>query len=140
MKKLLMILLLAVAAYNSASAEVHDTYKSALSASRLDKKPMVVIIGASWCPPCRTMKDMIKKNPSVSDGGHIVIIDYKSAEAKELYKGSSVPALIRFHWNGDRWVKTTKLGGQTYSQLKRFLLGGSKMMPFKQLLKGVRHG
>jgi len=104
-------------------AEVHSDYMSAYTASNVDHKTFVVVIGADWCPPCKKMKAMINSRPSVADGGHLVIIDYKSPIAKKLYRGSSVPALVRFKWDGKQWVKTTITGGQSYNQLKRFING-----------------
>jgi len=102
-------------------AEIHSDYMAGYTASRNDHKTFVVVIGADWCGPCRKMKAMINSRPSVADGGHLVIIDYKSPIARKLYKGSSVPALIRFKWDGKQWVKTTITGGQSYNQLKRFI-------------------
>ena len=123
MTRFLIVLLLLAAFSGTAQAELHNNYNSAYAASQRDHKTFVVVIGASWCPPCKKMKAMIQANPSVADGGHLVVIDYKSAEAKRLYKGSSVPALVRFKWDGAKWVKTTITGGQSYSQLKRFING-----------------
>ena len=122
-KNLIVALFLAVVISTPSHAEVHSDYSSAYAASQKDHKTFVVVIGASWCPPCKKMKAMIEANPSVANGGHLVVIDYKSAEAKRLYKGSSVPALVRFKWDGAKWVKTTITGGQSYSQLKRFING-----------------
>ena len=121
MTRFLLVLAILVGTVSTSQAEVHSSYSSAYAASQLDHKTFVVVIGASWCPPCKKMKAMIEANPSVADGGHLVVIDYKSAEAKRLYKGSSVPALVRFKWDGAKWVKTTITGGQSYSQLKRFI-------------------
>tara|TARA_R100001463_G_scaffold96145_2_gene150665 strand:+ start:820 stop:1194 length:375 start_codon:yes stop_codon:yes gene_type:complete len=122
-KKLLSAFIVCIMLANFAHAEVHTSYRDAYTASQADKKTFVVVIGASWCPPCRKMKDMIEANPSVANGGHLVVLDYKSPEAKQLYTGSSVPALVRFKWDGAKWVKTTIKGGQSYSQLKRFING-----------------
>ena len=118
---LIVIMLLILAA--PASAEIHSDYDSAYAASNKDHKTFVVVIGADWCPPCKKMKAMIKANPSVADGGHLVILDYKSPIALKLYKGNSVPALIRFKWDGKQWIKKTITGGQSYNQLKRFIRG-----------------
>jgi thiol-disulfide isomerase/thioredoxin len=117
----IVILLMVLA--GSAKAEVHSDYMSGFTASHKDHKTFVVVIGADWCPPCKKMKAMINGNKSVADGGHLVIIDYKSPIAKKLYRGSSVPALIRFKWDGKQWIKTTITGGQSYNQLKRFIRG-----------------
>ena len=116
---LIVILLLVLTA--PAQAEIHDSYSKASAASQADHKTFVVVIGADWCQPCKKMKAMIKANPSVAASGHLVILDYKDPIAKKLYKGNSVPALVRFQWDGKKWVKTTITGLQSYNQLKRFI-------------------
>tara|TARA_R110002020_G_scaffold368536_5_gene580373 strand:- start:9254 stop:9628 length:375 start_codon:yes stop_codon:yes gene_type:complete len=106
-----------------AHAEIHTSYFNAYTASQADKKTFVIVIGASWCPPCKKMESMIEANPHVAEQGHLVILDYKAADVSKLYSGSSVPAIVRFKWEGEKWVKTTIIGGQSYSQLKRFING-----------------
>ncbi len=116
---LIIILLLVLTA--PAKAEIHDSYSKASAASQADHKTFVIVIGADWCGPCKKMKAMIKANPSVAASGHLVILDYKDPIAKKLYSGSSVPALVRFQWDGKKWVKTTITGLLSYNQLKRFI-------------------
>jgi thiol:disulfide interchange protein len=41
-------------------------YNSALSRSRRDRKPMVLVFSASWCPPCKQMKREVYPSAEVT--------------------------------------------------------------------------
>ena len=103
-------------------AGLHSTYEAAKASSEISKKPLIVVVGASWCAPCKKMKGEIKANASSFTYANLVIVDYKSKGGRELYKGSSVPAIIKFKWNGSKWVKTIRTGYQSQRNLKRWIL------------------
>lgn len=42
-----------------ATAEVFSSYQAARAATVKNKKPLVVLITASWCPPCKAFKKNI---------------------------------------------------------------------------------
>ncbi len=100
---------------------IHSTYESAKADSDISKKPLIVVVGASWCSPCNKMKKEIHANASSFTYANLVIVDYKSKWGRELYTGSSVPAIVKFKWNGSKWIKTIRTGYQSQRSLKRWI-------------------
>jgi thiol-disulfide isomerase/thioredoxin len=102
------------------AGSIYDSYPVAKAASDKSKDNLIVIIGASWCSPCRKMKAETKANASKYTGVNIAFVDYNSAWGKKLYSGSSVPALIKFKWDGEKWVRSMKSGYQSQFSLQRW--------------------
>lgn len=103
------------------SGNIYESYLPARQASEVSKDTLVVVIGASWCAPCRKMKAEIKANAVKYKGVNLAFVDYKSEWGKKLYSGSSVPALIKFKWDGDKWVRSDKRGYQSQLSLQRWV-------------------
>ena len=60
--------------YEATDAEIpesairwRDDYESALSEAKSSGKPLLVVFGASWCPPSKVMKREVWPNTEVSD-------------------------------------------------------------------------
>lgn len=98
-----------------------DSYEAAKAKSDITKENLIVVIGASWCPPCRKMHKEIEANASAYKGVNLAFVDYDSAWGKRLYKGSSVPAIIKFKWNGKSWDREVKVGYQSQRNLLRWV-------------------
>ena len=103
------------------SGNIYNSYPPAKAASDKSKDTLVVVIGASWCAPCRKMHKEIEANASKYRGVNIAFVDYSSSWGRKLYSGSSVPAIIKFKWDGTKWVRSMKTGYQTQARLQRWV-------------------
>ena len=121
MIRLLLAFVLLGAMSAPLNAKLYDTYPPAVSASLKDHKTLIVAIGASWCSPCRKMHKEIKANAAAYSNVHLAFVDYDSKWGKKLYNGSSVPALIKYKWDGSKWVRTVRVGYISQSNLKRWI-------------------
>ena len=87
----------------------HASYNSALQDAQKQQRPLLVLVGANWCPGCQTMKTRVL--PSLARRGALrgvsfatVDTDAESETAKQLMRGGSIPQLIVFSRMADgRW-------------------------------------
>ena len=121
-KKLLLALILIGASVSSIRAEIYDTYLPGAKASLRDKKTLIVVIGAEdWWPTCVRFQAEIRKNASVADGVNLAFEEYDTEWGKKIYKGTSVPALVKYKWDGKKWTRTVRIGYLSMKNLKRFI-------------------
>lgn len=86
------------------------TYNEAYKASQASGQPLVVLIGADWCPGCRTMKDSVM--PQVRAAGGLnnvayaqVNTDQEQALASKMMSGGTIPQLIMYYETADGWQR-----------------------------------
>src|SRR5947208_16852565 len=77
------------------------SYNAALQDAQKQQRPLLVLVGASWCPGCQTMKTRVI--PSLAKRGGLkgvsfatVDTDAEAETAKQLMRGGSIPQLIVF--------------------------------------------
>jgi thioredoxin-like negative regulator of GroEL len=92
-------------------------------------KPMLVLVGANWCPACLTMKNNVM--PQVVRTGlfgrcvyTVVDLDEQKTLGQELTKGGPIPQLIMFRKTGDGWLRRRLVGGQSVSTVVKFIDDG----------------
>src|SRR5262245_66521268 len=78
-----------------------QTYEQAYEDTQTSGKPLVVLVGADWCPGCVSMKTGVM--PRMQSGGHLGQVNYaqidterESELAGQLMRGNSIPELIVF--------------------------------------------
>lgn len=83
-------------------------YEAAYKQTEANGQPMLVLIGAEWCPGCRTMKQAVM--PRLAQGGKlkkvnfaIINTDAEGALAAKLMRGNSIPQLIVFAKTEKGW-------------------------------------
>ncbi len=109
-------------------AAPEQDYSVAYQKSLDSGRPLVVLLGADWCPACLTMKNSIL--PKVSEQGGLkdvefsyVDIDRQSKLAEVLARARSIPQLIRFERRPSGWISGVLLGAQSPEKVTSFVKG-----------------
>lgn len=92
------------------------------------KQPIVVYVGAEWCPACKTMKPRLKEVVAEMGLGKTAIlaeIDYDEdrKSAKSVMDGTSLPQTVLFYFTDERPEPFSKVlrGSASKRQIKEFL-------------------
>ncbi len=104
-----------------------QTYEEAYRLATADQnRPLVVLVGADWCPACQSMKQAVL--PKVQqDGGlnHVafamVNTDRDSKLANQLMSGGSIPQLIMYVKTDKGWTRQQLTGSQSVTSVERFI-------------------
>ena len=118
--------ILVLAALSQPTTDTTD-YSTAYKRAMKGDKPLLVLVTAEWCPPCRRMKQstipQMMKTDSL-DGFHFatVDVDRNARDAKNLIGDGQVPQLILFKKVDGKW-KTTKMIGFGNPELVKSFLG-----------------
>ncbi len=120
----------ALAAMLQLSAVTADaSYAQAHQAMMETGRPMVILIGADWCPACRTMKQEI--TPEVTRRGGfdhatfaIVDTDRDPELADKLQRGSSIPQLIVYRKTEQGWRINRLIGAQSVGAVENLVAQG----------------
>lgn len=107
------------------------TYAEAHQQNAETGRPLVVLIGADWCPHCVVMKRSTV--PQLASRGWMqrvafaeVNSDREGALAQQLMQGGPIPQLIMFHRTADGWQRNTLVGSRSISEIESFLQQGLK--------------
>jgi len=89
-------------------------------------RPLLVLVGADWCPGCRTMKNATL--PALEKAGQLddvipasVNCDRESDLADQLMRGGTIPQLILFTRTKDGWRRTQLTGAYGAADVRKFL-------------------
>jgi thioredoxin-like negative regulator of GroEL len=87
-------------------------------------KPLVVLVGADWCPACRTMKQSTlpqAQRQGVLNGVALAQIntDQQPELARQLMRGGSIPQLIVYHKVDNGWQRRDLVGAQNVSAIQQ---------------------
>ncbi len=66
MKKVLSIIFI-VSVLSAGQLQWSGNYEKAIALAKKDAKPVLMMYHASWCPECSYMKEVIFKDPKLSD-------------------------------------------------------------------------
>ena len=128
------ILTLAVVMQGAVVSFELQPYQDVYSKVADTEKPFIVIIGADWCPGCQVLKR--KTVPQVANEGGfkgigVAYVDYdRDAKlAKQLMKGTTIPQVIRFQRNGNKWEMERLSGVPNRQALTSFAQGRKQLTP-----------
>jgi thiol-disulfide isomerase/thioredoxin len=114
--------LTAFAATPAGTNNYADAYKDTMESG----KTLVVLVGATWCPACQSMKTSTM--PAVAAQGKLdnVAFAYVNTDAEhdlagKLLAGNMIPQLVRFEKTADGWKQTRLVGGQSVSAVVDFI-------------------
>lgn len=116
-------LLLSAAALAAGSQD----YATAFKQTEQTGQPLVVLLGADWCPGCRTMKHStlptLERRGGLKDVAFAYVnTDEDSSLAGKLMKGGSIPQLVMFQKKADgSWTRKQLTGAQSASAVEQFL-------------------
>lgn len=93
------------------------SYEQAYAQSQTSGKPLVVLVGAQWCPACVSMKHNVI--PRMHRGGQLNGVNYAEVDADSeselagrLMRGGAIPQLIVFSRGpGGQWQRRQITGG-----------------------------
>ncbi len=126
-KRMFLAFCLAAVFSTSAFAEFFNTdYNSAVRDSQKTGKALVVLVSASWCSPCKQLKnDIMKANKlgTLPKNVNVVVVDYDTELGKKLSVSNSIPQLLRYEKREDKWFKTFNIGYLSPSKFKDFCNG-----------------
>ena len=103
-------------AQKSAINFLENDYKSALEQSKTSKKPIFVMVYATWCPHCNKMKATVLKDPTVVDffnANYInVMMDGESPTGKDFMKKFRVTSFPTFLYLNEKETHLYSTGGE----------------------------
>jgi thioredoxin-like negative regulator of GroEL len=95
-----------------------ETYADAHRKTVETGQPMVVMVGADWCPACQQMEKNIL--PQIRQHGLLrrvcyahVNLDHEQELGRQLTNGGPIPQLIVFRKTADGWHRRQLIGGQS---------------------------
>ncbi len=93
-------------------------------------RPLVILVGAEWCPGCRQMK--YSAIPEVAKRGGLSKVSFAYVNtdedhqlASKLMQGNSIPQLIMFHKTETGWKRTQLTGAHAAGDIEAFLEKGN---------------
>ncbi len=101
-------------------------YDQALTSAKADGQPLLVLIGADWCPGCRTMKHSVlagmEQRGRLKDVNYAVIdADRDAALARQMMRGNSIPQVIVFSKTADGWHREQVTGAVSEGHVQGML-------------------
>ncbi|MBN2476539.1 MAG: thioredoxin family protein [Pirellulales bacterium] len=103
-----------------------DAFTLASQRSIKTGRPLVVLLGADWCPACKVMKKTTL--PKLAEAGGLkdvefayVDVDRQRRLAGRLIRGNSIPQLIRFDKTEKGWKSQYLIGSQSVKKIAEFV-------------------
>jgi len=104
-----------------------SSYEVAFKESQARDKPLVVLVGATWCPGCQTMKQSVL--PSLARRGGLKSVSYATVDAdaqpalaSQLMQGSTIPQLIVFSKKADgKWQREQITGAASEGAVRALI-------------------
>ena len=94
------------------------SYQVALKDAQAQRRPLLVLVGATWCPGCQTMKQTVL--PRLERDGGMKAVSYVTVDAdadrdvaSQLMRGSAIPQLIVFAKAPDGKWHREQITGET---------------------------
>lgn len=124
---MISLLLTAVLAGASGQAVQTQTYTAAYRKAQSEDKPLVVVVGATWCPACQNLKNQTLAPLQASgelDEVSVAVVDQDAepALADQLKRGRTIPQVIVFSKDSDgEWRREQLTGFQSTGTLRNIV-------------------
>ena len=106
------------------------SYKEAYQEAQSGDKPLLVLVTATWCPPCQVMKQTtipaLMQKDSFKDF-HYATVDLDAEEelGRQLIGNRGLPQLIMFEKQDGKWIRRYLRGIQTVQTVEEFVAQAS---------------
>lgn len=105
------------------------SYAKAHETTAKTGQPMVILVGAKWCPACVQMKDSVvpqlKKRGSLTEVSFAEVdLDQERELGHRLTKGGPIPQLLMYRKTNLGWRLRRIIGGQSVEKVDRFIAEG----------------
>lgn len=123
-------LILIAAIQLAAAPDQAEQFEQAFQRSASTGRPLVLLLGAEWCPGCVVMKNEVL--PKVAEAGGLagvefvyIDIDRNRRLAAKLSKAETIPQLIRYHRTPAGWQYDLLNGAHKAPEVTAFINTGS---------------
>jgi thiol:disulfide interchange protein len=118
-------------------AEAPLSYEAAYRKAQEEKKPLVVLVGAEWCPACKTMKidtiDTMKKAGELQEVVYTQLDKDAHPElADQVMQGKTLPQIVVFSESENGWKRFSLTGLQTPRRVKELIRKASDALPLRR--------
>ena len=118
-------------------AEAPLSYEAAYRKAQEEKKPLVVLVGAEWCPACKTMKiDTIESMKKAGELQEVVYTqldkDAHPEHADQVMQGKTLPQIVVFSESENGWKRFSLTGLQTPRRVKELIRKASEALPLRR--------
>ena len=115
-----------VVSASSLFAQQPTDYFTAYKNAQAGEMPMLVLVTAEWCPPCKVMKSttmpqLMQRNAFSQFHFATVDLDAEERLARQLIGDRGVPQLIMFEKENGQWVRRYLRGIQTPETVEAFV-------------------
>ena len=106
-----------------------QSYADAYRQHKEEGRPLVVLIGADWCPACRTMKGSsipaALRNGALDGAAFAIVdVDEKRSLANRLMRGNSIPQLVMYYDTPDGPRRRQLNGSVDVDTIRDFVASG----------------
>lgn len=115
-----------IAAISHVPSSEPTDYKTAYQRSQQDERPLLVLVSAEWCPPCRMMKQntipaMVDNNKFSNVHFATVDLDRNPVDARNLIGDRGVPQLVLYEKQDGVWTVRFLSGYHDIAAVETFL-------------------
>ncbi len=111
-----------------------DSYATAYHKTEETGRPLVVLVGADWCPGCRSMKEAVI--PELRKQGELDKVNFAMVNtdrdhelASKLMQGGSIPQLVIYRKTDSGWTRQQLTGAHSTGEVQSFLTKGDDNSP-----------
>jgi thioredoxin-like negative regulator of GroEL len=120
---------MAIVLQTAALAATANSYADARAKTAETGKPLVVLVGADWCPACQQMKNsalpQVAKHGTLAKVAYAVVnTDHDHDLAQQLMRGSSIPQLVMYRQTPSGWKRESLVGAQDPAAIESFINRG----------------
>jgi thioredoxin-like negative regulator of GroEL len=125
-------ILLYSALFAGIGADQPLNYRQAYDQSLATRRPLLVLVGADWCPACRSLKhgtlaNMLRRGELKDVAYAIVDVDQEPQIAGKIQRSSSIPQLVLFTPASSGWLRLDLQGNQPPARIAAMIRHGLEL-------------